>query len=167
MSVAGYPRPRPLMTHACVRKARLDDVAAILALETVFPATDRVTRRALRRLIGRPTVSVLVNEDVRLTGAAILLYRSTSRAARLYSLAVAPEARGRGIGQTLLMAAAEDAQGRGADCIRLEVRASNEPAIALYARSGFQFTGSESGYYDDGEDALKLELPLPVREPRP
>jgi ribosomal protein S18 acetylase RimI-like enzyme len=41
----------------------------------------------------------------------------------------------------------------GASRAKLEVRASNEAAQALYRSFGFSAENVISGYYDDGEDA--------------
>lgn len=41
--------------------------------------------------------------------------------------------------------------------IRLSVRRSNEPALALYRKAGYQMIETWRGYYHSGEDALVLE----------
>jgi ribosomal-protein-alanine N-acetyltransferase len=40
--------------------------------------------------------------------------------------------------------------------VQLEVRASNQPARALYARAGFVVDGRRPRYYPDGEDAVLM-----------
>lgn len=71
------------------------------------------------------------------------------------NIAVDPEQRGRGIATMLLERlfelTADDAR-RG---YTLEVRVSNETAIGLYDRLGFESRGIRRGYYTDNrEDAL-------------
>jgi ribosomal-protein-alanine N-acetyltransferase len=45
----------------------------------------------------------------------------------------------------------------GATLLTLEVRASNQPALRLYARAGFERTGLRTNYYSNPvEDALIL-----------
>jgi ribosomal protein S18 acetylase RimI-like enzyme len=44
--------------------------------------------------------------------------------------------------------------------ILLEARAGNAPALALYARLGFERFHVREGYYADGEDAVELSLAL-------
>lgn len=56
----------------------------------------------------------------------------------VHDLAVAPEFRGRGIGQALLEAVADDARRLGYCKVTLEVRADNAKALALYRRAGFR-----------------------------
>ena len=58
----------------------------------------------------------------------------------VHDLAVAPQFRGRGIGQALLEAVAEHARSLGCCKVTLEVRADNAKALELYRRAGFQST---------------------------
>ena len=78
------------------------------------------------------------------------------------NLAVAPEARGAGIGATLLRTAIAAARTRGVTTLYLEVRSSNSAARALYASHGFTEVGRRRRYYRRPvEDALVLRLVLP------
>lgn len=141
-----------------VRKARRDDLDAVDAIEQASFSVDRFSRRALRRLLASPSAETLITErDGAPAGYVIVLFRKGSTVARLYSLAVRQEARGTGVGSTLARAAAECAMTHGARRLRLEVRASNEAARALYAREGFRALGEIPGYYPDGEPALVME----------
>jgi N6-L-threonylcarbamoyladenine synthase len=73
------------------------------------------------------------------------------------NLAVRPDARGSGIGGALLSAVFEEAIRRGIERLTLEVRPSNEAALALYSGAGFMEGGRRHGYYgDSGEDALVM-----------
>lgn len=53
-------------------------------------------------------------------------------------LGVNPDYSGQGIGQTMLQKAMDVAKEWGADCLRLFVVDSNQPAICLYEKMGFQ-----------------------------
>lgn len=75
-------------------------------------------------------------------------------------LAVKPERQGEGRGRALLQRALGFLSGRGVSFARLEVRSTNERAIDLYVRNGFQRSGRVEGYYPDGEDAYVLVKPL-------
>lgn len=75
-------------------------------------------------------------------------------------LAVAPDRQGQGIGSELLERALAVLEEHGLTTVRLEVRESNERAIALYERYGFAPVRTYPGYYPDGEDALILHAPL-------
>ncbi len=72
------------------------------------------------------------------------------------TMAVAPHAQGQGLGARLLAALLEEAARRGHRATSLEVRADNEPAQRLYARSGFERVGVRRGYYKGGVDAWVL-----------
>lgn len=76
--------------------------------------------------------------------------------AHLTLLAVDPAYQRRGLGQWLLIQLLGDARQRGLDRATLEVRCSNQVAISLYQRFGFQTLGQRRRYYADGEDALIL-----------
>jgi hypothetical protein len=68
-----------------VRAAARGDLDALLALEHRVFATDRLTRRSLRRFLAAPTAAVLIAEDHpgHLAGTAIVLFRPRSAIARL------------------------------------------------------------------------------------
>ncbi len=82
--------------------------------------------------------------------------------AEILTLAVAPDARGRGVATDLLSAAIEYAHHAGARAMFLEVGASNIPARALYSRFGFSEVGMRKAYYGGNEDALILRVDLPI-----
>lgn len=70
-------------------------------------------------------------------------------------LAVAPAYRRLGVGEAILLHMISEAVCCGARSATLEVRATNEAAIALYSKLGFDTEGLRKGYYaDSGEDAL-------------
>ncbi|MFM7425234.1 MAG: ribosomal protein S18-alanine N-acetyltransferase [Elainella sp.] len=77
--------------------------------------------------------------------------------AHITLLAVDGHYRGQGLGQTLLYALLASAQQRQMEWATLEVRVSNQPAILLYQKFGFEQVGQRPGYYQDtGEAALIL-----------
>lgn len=75
--------------------------------------------------------------------------------AHIITVGVRRAYRGRGLGELLLIAAIEQAVGRGVRIASLEVRPSNNVARNLYGKYGFEVQGVRKGYYtDDREDAL-------------
>jgi len=66
---------------------------------------------------------------------------------QLLNLTVAPSARRRGHGRNLLRRMLADAARVGAEQCFLEVRESNEGAIALYLREGFAPVARRAAYY--------------------
>jgi len=73
---------------------------------------------------------------------------------------VVPGARGRGLGRAIVREMLRRARAAGLARADLEVRASNRPAILLYASEGFVPVGRRPRYYRDGEDALLMSLVL-------
>ena len=75
--------------------------------------------------------------------------------AHVTTIAVAPEYRGRGIGELLLNGLIDQALTLNTDLLTLEVRVSNIVAQQLYLKYGFRPSGTRPRYYtDNGEDAL-------------
>ncbi len=145
--------------HA-VRAATRDDIAALTGLEMAFPEEDRFSRRTWQRLL-RGNSAILVSDGkTGLAGALVLLFRRTSRIARIYSISVAEAARGTGLSDALLSESEDISRQRGCVAIRLEVRETNSRAKRLYERHGYRVMARAAGYYPDGEAALKMEKPL-------
>jgi ribosomal-protein-alanine N-acetyltransferase len=105
--------------------------------------------------LGDPLAFLLVEGD-----AGFLLGRAAAGEAELLTLAVAPEARNRGLGLRLVSRFLYQARLRGAEVAFLEVAADNAPARAVYGRGGFRETGRRPGYYRDADgrpvDALVM-----------
>jgi ribosomal protein S18 acetylase RimI-like enzyme len=81
--------------------------------------------------------------------------------AELETIAVAPEARRRGLARLLYAALAQELKSKQVTEVILEVRASNHPALALYLQLGFVETARRLRYYADPvEDAVLLSLRL-------
>jgi ribosomal protein S18 acetylase RimI-like enzyme len=130
-------------------------------LEARVFASDRLSRVRLRALARSETAFLVVAERGRsLVGYALVLTRRGSSVARLYSLAVAPEAARGGVGSRLLAAAESFAAKHGARRLRLEVRADNAAAVSLYERRGYGPIGRREDYYEDGMAALRYERAL-------
>lgn len=139
-----------------IRRAEPGDLDALVALESCVFDHDRMSRAQFRRHLGGQSAIVLIAEaGGMLFGAAVVFFRAGTTYARLYSLARAPVARGRGVGAALLNAAEAAARARGADRMGLEVRTDNAAAIALYEACGYHKHGQHQRYYDDGADAYR------------
>ncbi|MDR2212281.1 MAG: GNAT family N-acetyltransferase, partial [Pseudomonadales bacterium] len=89
-------------------------------------------------------------------GYALSLWRRAGQSARLYSLAIAPEARGQGVAQQLLQSSERRLKRLGRSRYTLEVAQGNAAAIALYHKLGFSQFGRYRAYYADGQDALRM-----------
>jgi ribosomal-protein-alanine N-acetyltransferase len=84
----------------------------------------------------------------------------------LLAIATHPEMRRRGVADRLMQHLVDEARKHRCRYITLEVRKSNEAAIALYRRHGFLAVGLRPRYYqEDGEDALVMTADLDGGEP--
>jgi len=149
------------MAEITIRPATRADIAGLEAMEALFP-TDRMSRRSLLRFLRVPNAVLLVADDADagIIGNLLILFRKGSDNARIYSLVVAPAARGRGIARRLVTAAEETARARHCRRVSLEVRVDNEPARALYQSMDYALLQPLPGFYEDGADALRLSRPL-------
>jgi [ribosomal protein S18]-alanine N-acetyltransferase len=107
--------------------------------------------------LGDPLCFLLVEGD-----AAFLLGRAVAGEAELLTLAVAPDARRRGLGRRLVARFLYQALLRGAESAFLEVSSENAAAIALYESSGFARTGLRREYYRD-RDGRRIDAVIMSR----
>jgi ribosomal-protein-alanine N-acetyltransferase len=160
-----------------VRSASLEDVGSIADLDwrVLHDPFIEGPRRDERRealmavwpaLFESPEARLYVCErEQRFVGFAAV--RIVVGEAELDAIAVEPSARGCGAGRSLLEFVIGDLAAAQVARIGLEVRASNGAARALYMSSGFQEDGVRRRYYENGEDALLLGLPLNGRTSTP
>jgi len=78
------------------------------------------------------------------------------RTGHIMNLAIAPSFRGKGYGKLLLERGLAYLRSLGANCVELEVRVGNGPAIRLYEKYGFSIKERLPHYYRDGEDAYLM-----------
>jgi ribosomal protein S18 acetylase RimI-like enzyme len=146
-----------------IRPATLADLDALLAIEMrCFDGQDRFSRRSFRYLLTKANAITLVTEiEQVLEGYVSVLFNTGTSLARIYSLAVRPESRGKGLGEALMEAAEAAAIARGFVTLRLEVHPDNASAIALYRQHGYkQFGITGPDYYADHAPALRFEKRL-------
>lgn len=151
------------MEAVAVREAGPGDLPAIDAIEAASFDRDRFARRNLARMLKGGRTRFFLADDG--AGYLALSLRRGGRTGRIYSLAVRPEARGRGAASALIAAARKLALCEGLRALRLEVRESNLAARRLYEREGFCLRERRPAYYEDGEAALQLEALLDSQEP--
>jgi amino-acid N-acetyltransferase len=116
-----------------VRAARSSDIGPMLALINRYAAEDRMLERTTS-FLGSNLVDFLVAEDDRFLGCGALA-SLTADLAEVRSLAVAPEAAGRGVGRAIVEACVERARERG---LRRVFALTLVPDF--FARCGFTLT---------------------------
>lgn len=136
-----------------IRDMDLGDIPGVAVLEReIFP--EPWSLRIFYDELSLDTRSYLVAEaenGIAGYGGVLLVEED----AHVTTLAVAPWARGRRLGTSLLMALVDRSLAGGARHLTLEVRASNESARLLYERFGFAPVGKRKNYYKD-EDAVVM-----------
>ena len=141
-----------------IRPAELDDLDALHDLEKASFDTDRLSRRRLRHWIQASNREFMVAvEHGRLLGYGLVLFHGATNLARLYSIAIAQEARGKGIAAKLLQALETASVNRQRFFMRLEVAKDNAAAIRLYESAGYVAFGTLEDYYEDHRDALRMQ----------
>jgi ribosomal-protein-alanine N-acetyltransferase len=78
----------------------------------------------------------------------------------IISVAVMPEVRRIGVGRALVERVLSTLSSLNVDECYLEVRTSNDPAIELYRKIGFEIARTISKYYYDGSDAYVMARPI-------
>ncbi|MFW5965498.1 MAG: ribosomal protein S18-alanine N-acetyltransferase [Halodesulfurarchaeum sp.] len=148
--------------ESTIRPAERADLYAVVRIEN--RTFERPwTLASFEEHLGEPGFLVLEDSDAWKLGEelagyvlAVMLDGTAPRVGHVKDLAVKPALQGEGRGGRLMEAAVSTLREQGALGVRLEVRPSNEPALALYDSLGFERIARHSGYYPDGEDALIL-----------
>jgi ribosomal-protein-alanine N-acetyltransferase len=99
---------------------------------------------------------VMTDDDDTVVGYAILWCILDQ--GELANIAIVPARRGEGLGRALLLQVLDVARARGVQQLFLEVRASNEVAINLYLRQGFEEVGVRKNYYGRPPEDAKVML---------
>jgi ribosomal-protein-alanine N-acetyltransferase len=148
---------RPVRTRETVRA----DLLAVFRIEKASFAQPW-PYRAFERFLGIPGFLVADLDAGSEAGevAGYVVADSDTRRGKpvghVKDIAVAPTYRGRGIGATLLERALDAMRRQRVRTVKLEVRESNDTALALYRQYGFVHRSTARRYYADGEDALVL-----------
>jgi [ribosomal protein S18]-alanine N-acetyltransferase len=146
-----------------LRRAGIDDLDAIMAIETATFASDAWSAELMHAELANEHTYYLVATDAAVEGYAGLLAPVGAGQADIQTIAVVESARGQGLGRTLMNALLSEARTRGADEVFLEVRADNPGAQHLYESLGFEQIDLRKKYYQpDGVDAVIMRLRMPA-----
>ena len=146
--------------NVLIRPAVDGDLAALGALEAASFSVPWNEAALAGHLRASYTLSLLLLEEDRPVG--YLLAGFSPPEGELYRVAVLPEARRRGYGRRLLETFFREAEKRDVYTLYLEVRESNEAAIALYRSAGFRPVFLRENYYrEPTEAALVMSIGRP------
>lgn len=155
----------PLNARASATSVRLlaiNDLPAIMEIELrsyEFPWTEAIFRDCFRA--GYVGLALTDPRDHSLLGYGVLSIAAGE--AHLLNLAIDPKLQGMGLGKRLLQRLLDQARWYRANQVFLEVRKSNQAAIALYDKAGFNQVGERPNYYPgrkQREDAIVMALEL-------
>ncbi len=137
------------------------DLPAVAAIENACYSQPWSETTLLNELIGAPHSRVWgIKAAGELLAFAVVWVIADE--GHLANLAVALDARRRGLARRLLQESLLDARRRGARSVYLEVRASNQAAQALYLSAGFRLIGIRAKYYENNqEDAVLMSHEFP------
>jgi len=140
-----------------IRSMTTADLPRVLEIENACfstPWKDATFRGLMRRTDTDLYVAELEDRIVGYSACWTVFEQS-----ELGNVAVAPDARGRGIGGALVDVVVERVKERGAHELFLEVRESNLVAQSIYRDRGFTVIGRRRSYYaQPTEDALVMRL---------
>jgi len=152
-----------------LRKFTINDLSSVTEInQTCLPEnyTDIFFVDLFRR---HPETFVVAEEDGKIAGYIMCRVEvglssiglsGLVKKGHVVSVAVLPEHRRKGIGEALVTQAMEGMRKYNAKQCFLEVRVTNQEAIALYKKLGFEVTRTIHGYYADGEDAFVMTIKL-------
>lgn len=123
--------------------ALCDLLEVLFEQEAEFRPDREAQGRGLAQIIGNPEIGLILaaRRDGRVVGMISILFTVSTalggRVALLEDLVVAPDARGAGIGSSLMAQAIRCARSNGCRRITLLTDRDNEPAQRFYQRHGF------------------------------
>ncbi len=98
----------------------------------------------------------IVADDDGVIAGYIMIVLAEDMSGRLFSIAVKNGYRQRGIAARLVESSYNLLRANNIEVLKLEVRESNKAAINLYKKLGFRTTGIGLGYYENGENAVRM-----------
>lgn len=140
---------------------QVDDIDQVLAIENVA-YTHPWTRGNFLDSI-RSNYQTIVLRDASYQVIGYFLMMPAVDEAHLLNITVRPDLQGIGLGRMLLDKAVALARERKMASMLLEVRPSNQRALEVYKRYGFERIGQRKGYYpatNGREDAIVMRMAL-------
>ncbi len=148
------------------KRASYCDLASILAIERICFNSESFNKKQFEYMLKSPSSIAFVAQCRGEIAGYIWAYIQRFKAklqGRVYSLAVKPEFRGRGIARNLLSAVEREMRLLKVERIFLEVDESNEVARQLYSSLGFESHRFLPDYYGKANNAFKMIKKLVYR----
>lgn len=142
-------------------RMEISDVVEVAAMERAVFTDPWSADSFLAEVERKPEVGypIVLRSEGELLAYAVVWFISDE--IHIGNIAVRPDRHGQGLGTLLMKHILGEGRRRAMSFATLEVRPSNEKALALYRRFGFQEVAIRKNYYrDDSEDALVLSHAL-------
>lgn len=150
-----------------VRAAVEVDIPQMMALADQSPTAAHWTHSDYARITSLPAGAnrtALVAEDSEQKILGFIVANAIADDWDIENVVISPRSQRLGLASQLVKALINIATRKNAARMSLEVRSSNQPAIALYEKFGFLRTGVRKNYYTNpSEDAVILRLELPLK----
>ena len=137
-----------------------EDVPVVATIEEACFSQPWSKKSFLDSIARGDTLFLVCVDDANIPQGYVGMYLSFDEA-EITNVAVNPQSRKRGYGDALISTAKQMAKDKQIQQILLEVRYSNEPAISLYKKHGFEEIGVRKGFYEfPTEDARIMSCQL-------
>jgi len=146
-----------------VRKMTREDLPAVIALQQAAFKSPWSPELLKRELDHEWSTILLVEGSLESTPELLgfAVFWVVHDELHILNVATDPRARRRGVARTVMNASLARARERKCTLATLEVRRTNEPALALYKSLGFRPVGIRPNYYaDEHEDAVVMVMDL-------
>lgn len=143
-----------------IRKLHESDIDVLVEMEkNLFPGSPWPKEFFEYEVKENPYAEIYIyEEDGEIIG--YIDFWITFEQAQVSNIAVKEECWNKGIGSALIEYAIDNAIEHNCENISLEVKESNEQAIHLYKKYGFEEVSKRKHYYENGEDALHMVKPI-------
>jgi ribosomal-protein-alanine N-acetyltransferase len=147
--------------------ARTKMIKAVADIESIVQPQDAWTERALTDLLKQDSIDLMVvSNDSNSAVVGYCLYQVLFEQAEILRIGTHPQFQRHGIASQLFIALNKELQDNKVEILLLEVRADNDPAIALYQRQGLVIIHRRKGYYSQPQqpaiDALIMQRSVTV-----
>ena len=140
-----------------IKRAKSSDIALLHRIETeLFTVENFPLSKSSFRYHIKNSLLYIAEIDDNIAGYILVLIKRKN--AKLYSIGILEQYRGKKIAEKLLKVASCELISLGFSSLFLEVRVDNEAAISLYKRVGFNMIKKIKGFYLDSCDAYLMEL---------
>lgn len=141
-----------------INPAQLNDLPDLLIIETASFVQPWSKADFLSELGKNPPSIYVSRRDPAGPILGYICFWPVADEIQMLKLSVHPECRRQGVSRTLMTFLLNQARKKKASKVLLEVRPSNQAALALYQSLGFEALYRRPRYYDpEGEDALVME----------